>query len=114
MFVRLGLAELTNDAIELVLAGERVTLFHPFVDGDDGAAFGEDKAQKPPTQRVSTSGGGGDGGRGSGSAFSCGLRRKVAGDGQVAAERAEQHCLFTQLRHYHWIRIEFLKPRNWK
>lgn len=39
VLVALAFAELTNYAIELVLAGGRVTLFLPFVDSDDGAPF---------------------------------------------------------------------------
>lgn len=53
VFVALALAELTNYAIELILAGERATLFLPFVDGHDGAAFWVDKAQKPAPKSVS-------------------------------------------------------------
>jgi len=57
VFIALILAKLTNHAIELVLTGESVTFFLPFIDSDDCAAFWIDEAQKPTSQCVATSAG---------------------------------------------------------
>ena len=52
VFVTPELAELTDDAVEIVLANS-VAFFFPFPNGDDGAAFCVHQTHKPPTQCVS-------------------------------------------------------------
>lgn len=52
VFVSLGLAELADDTVELILA-HCVAFFFPFPYGNDGATFSVHQAKKPTAQRVS-------------------------------------------------------------
>lgn len=93
VFIALILAKLTNHAIELVLTGESVTFFLPFIDSDDCAAFWIDEAQKPTSQCIATAAG-----AGGGDASSCWLCREVAsGGGEIASDGTQRHFGFGEV-----------------